>query len=1013
MPRIVDHEPQITRRPLHHASHATRTTSFLSRLNSFVTHLTLDTFISLLIFLTALYGYTSTLAPTVIEGDAALYQFTPYVLGVTYPTGFPLYILLGKLWLTLFPFGEIAWRMNLLSALCSAAALPLLYNAARRFLALSNTNRADTARWAALAAVGIFATLPTFWRWSTEAKTYGLSILLFSGVLYTLARALEASRQETRSGWFGRYPLMLPSLLLGLQISVHNNGVLLLPGLLALVWLNFRRRLTGFKSMATHLLLLAGPSLLYLYIPLRAEWLIAEYGRQTAIERGLLADFYHSGLNGLIRYFTAADFTGGVTTNWGLVPGQFFTVYIPLLIEDMTIVGVVLGVIGAAALALTRPRLLWPMFLWYAVPIPFVLAYGQGEQSAFLLPSFLIFSIFAGNAVVVTTQIISLFTTRYAPRTTYHVLRFTPVVLLLLLIPLLLLPQIQHNLNWLSRKWNRAIYNEWVDALNHPLEPDAGMLAHWGDLTSFWYLQHAEGRRPDLHGVYPPTEVVVTNWYKRGNDDLYIAGPLQGWAEGIQHRYQLIPWGRLVRIAPRYIEPQSLLPDTTHPAEATFGHQLRLLGVDFAPQTVDGRDFPITLTWQALDELPPRTTVSLRLTRNDGIVVQLDDRLRSGWFPSETLPAGQHVLSYALVPVPLGILPGEYRLQLVTYTSVRRPWLLPNGSPVLDLGPVNISPAAAADKPTLPPLKSTPVHDFNGEIELAGYDYTVARVGQGKGFGLELLWRAKTSPAGDYTLLAEVVGPNGEVLRRVERQPVDGLAPTSGWQPGRFIRDQLNLVAPASAPPGEDALHVRLSWLRPDGSPLTLRRWYIPAGNSLALGELDVVEKENRIFTAPEMAYAAEVNLENKAKLLGYNTALAEATGSPADFQIDLSACSILETGCSLGIDFYWQGLSEIAQPYKIFFHLVNAEGNIVTQQDKAPGERQKEPTTGWLSGEVVLDPIELALPPETAPGVYSLRLGMYLPPDGPRLFVLDDSGQVVSDYIDVGTVEVVDSSQK
>ena len=94
-----------------------------------------DPLIGLILFLIGLYAYTATLAPTVLEGDAALYEYTPYVLGVTYPTGYPLYILLGKLWLTLFPFGELAWRMNLFSALCSAAALPLLYGATRRLLA--------------------------------------------------------------------------------------------------------------------------------------------------------------------------------------------------------------------------------------------------------------------------------------------------------------------------------------------------------------------------------------------------------------------------------------------------------------------------------------------------------------------------------------------------------------------------------------------------------------------------------------------------------------------------------------------------------------------------------------------------------------------------------------------------------------------------------------------------------------------------------------------------------------
>ena len=43
----------------------------------------------------------------------------------------------------------------------------------------------------------------------------------------------------------------------------------------------------------------------------------------------------------------------------------------------------------------------------------------------------------------------------------------------LALIPTLLFPQTHYNLNRLDAKWSRAIYNEWADALAHPLEPGA------------------------------------------------------------------------------------------------------------------------------------------------------------------------------------------------------------------------------------------------------------------------------------------------------------------------------------------------------------------------------------------------------------------------------------------------------------------------------------------------------------------------------------------------------------
>jgi hypothetical protein len=949
-----------------------------------------DSLIGLALFAAGLYAYASTLAPTVLEGDAALFQFTPHVLGVTYPTGYPLYILLGKLWLTLLPVGEIAWRMNLLSAVCAALALPLIYGAARRFFSTTSPSARGkegdrlAARLAALTATLTFATLPTFWRWATEAKIYTLNILLFAAVLYILAQAIRSQKRHS-----------LFAFLLGMQIAVHSTTVLLIPGLALLIWLNLRSFIS-LKKMLMYAGLLAIPGLLYFYVPLRGEWLLAHYGRTEAISRGLLADFYHSGWSGWVRYFTAADFTGGVVTNWGRVPQQFVAVYLPILIENLRPLGVVLGLTGGLALAVTRPRLFWPLFLLYAAPIPFVLTYGQGEQTAFLMPSFLIFSMLVGYNFVILTRLGSLLMAR-RPSFFAAGTHLFPVMLFIVLLTGLILPQTQYNLNRLQNKWDRRIYDEWADALAHPLPQGAAMLAHWGDLTSFWYMQHAEDRRPDLRGLYPPTETVVTDYLQTGGD-LFIAGPLQGWAAGIEARYQLLPWGRLVRIAPLSAEPSALLPPMSHPFETDFSNQIRLLGANFPVEAVGGAGFPVSLTWQTLTDLPPEVTVSLRLTQGEGIVAQLDDALLSGWFPHESLPAGQRVLSYAPISVPLGTLPGQYRLQLAAYTDYKQPWSLADGAAVLDLGEVTVVLPPADYK--IPTGEGMPfAYNFNGELELVDYEYSVSRVGQGKGFGIRLLWQAIAQPVDNYSLRVEIVDAAGQVLRTFDHQPVGGQLPTGSWRPGQFVRDQVNVVIPAGAPVGEKAIRVRLSWLRPNGSRLSARRWLWPTGQSAALDWLRVTEKEDRQFDEPSMQTRLDVSLDNKVRLLGYNS---PQHSGPGQLEINQTVCPA-DTGCPLQLEFYWQSLSDMDALYWVFLHVVNDQGQIVAQHDRVPGIRGKQPTTGWLPGEVVTDPIAINLPADIAPGEYTIRLGMYLPPDGPRLSALDEAGQSIADFVDAG----------
>src|SRR5688572_6250461 len=90
-----------------------------------------DIAVSVLLALGALALYVRTLAPTLLLGDSAEFQTLASTLGVAHPTGYPVYLLLGKLF-TWLPTGSIAYRVNLLSASAAALGLALLYLLGRR-----------------------------------------------------------------------------------------------------------------------------------------------------------------------------------------------------------------------------------------------------------------------------------------------------------------------------------------------------------------------------------------------------------------------------------------------------------------------------------------------------------------------------------------------------------------------------------------------------------------------------------------------------------------------------------------------------------------------------------------------------------------------------------------------------------------------------------------------------------------------------------------------------------------
>src|SRR5581483_9267726 len=113
----------------------------------------------------ALLLYARTTAPSVLPGDSGEFQFAAWGFWLAHPSGYPVYLLLGGLWQHLFPFGDPAYRLNLLSAVWSALAVGVA------FLVFWNVT---PARSAAFIAALTFAASPLVWSQATRAEVYAL-----------------------------------------------------------------------------------------------------------------------------------------------------------------------------------------------------------------------------------------------------------------------------------------------------------------------------------------------------------------------------------------------------------------------------------------------------------------------------------------------------------------------------------------------------------------------------------------------------------------------------------------------------------------------------------------------------------------------------------------------------------------------------------------------------------------------------------------------------------------------
>jgi hypothetical protein len=220
--------------------------------------------------LAALWAYVRTLSPTVAwvnqgedSGDLLVASAT---LGIPHPTGYPLFVLLGRA-ASLLPLGNVAFRINLIAALAGAASV---YFLARLILETVARDREANTRGATLgiapavaaAAAVLYAFSRGAWSQSVLAEVYTLNAAFLGAVLLALVRFERGG--DVR--W-----LALGSFLTGLGLTNH---LLLLAAAPALVWSAARafasRKIGAAGAVLLLLLTLWGGSLV-LYLPIRAS----------------------------------------------------------------------------------------------------------------------------------------------------------------------------------------------------------------------------------------------------------------------------------------------------------------------------------------------------------------------------------------------------------------------------------------------------------------------------------------------------------------------------------------------------------------------------------------------------------------------------------------------------------------------------------------------------------------------------------------------------------------------
>jgi hypothetical protein len=171
----------------------------------------------------ALLLYIRTLAPSLLWGDSAEFQTLSYTLGMTHPSGYMTQIMIGKLF-TYLPVGNIAYRVNLMSAFFGAMTVAQIYLLVRMLGGISISG---------ISAALMLGLIPLFWRNALVAESYATA----AGMITTIW-LLFLYWRKTRK-W---QPLFLAGLAGGLSVGIHSTVVMTAASVIVIMLITSRKR---------------------------------------------------------------------------------------------------------------------------------------------------------------------------------------------------------------------------------------------------------------------------------------------------------------------------------------------------------------------------------------------------------------------------------------------------------------------------------------------------------------------------------------------------------------------------------------------------------------------------------------------------------------------------------------------------------------------------------------------------------------------------------------------------
>lgn len=229
--------------------------------------------------LIALIIYYITTCRSIWIGDSGEFSLVLHTLGICHPPGYPLFTILGRIFMVFTPFLRPTFAANLFNVVIAAAVVSIIYYIFQRYL----------SRWAAMILSLLWAFTPLFW-----AETAGVEIYTLNMLLIALAFLAIESNHPRR--W------LIIIYIFGLAMTNHPSALSLLPVLIYLFIKEKMYQRWNLYSYLISILVITGSIYLYLLIRSSCEPL-SNWGNPSDIKA-------------LIHHMTLGQYSGWVEYSW-------------------------------------------------------------------------------------------------------------------------------------------------------------------------------------------------------------------------------------------------------------------------------------------------------------------------------------------------------------------------------------------------------------------------------------------------------------------------------------------------------------------------------------------------------------------------------------------------------------------------------------------------------------------------------------------------------------------------